>query len=67
MANKFDKSTQFMLDLSLFKKLTSYIWYTHGIRCIKSVRIWKFSGPYLPAFRQNREIYRVKFRIQSKC
>ena len=56
-----------MLDLSLFKKLSSYIWYTHGIRCVKSVPIWKFSCPYLPACILNREIFRVKFRIQSKC
>ena len=32
-----------------------------------SVGIWRFSGPYFPAFRHNTERYRVSIRIQSKC
>ena len=35
--------------------------------CVKSVRIWSFPGPYLPAFGLNRERYEVSFCIQSKC
>ena len=35
--------------------------------CVKSVRIWTFSGPYFPAFGLNTERYEVSFRIQSKC
>ena len=56
MANKFDKSTRFMLHLSLFKKQTSYIWCTNGIHRVKSVRVWSFSGPYLPVLRLNTEL-----------
>ena len=33
---------------------------------MKSVRIWRFSGPYFPAFGLNMEIYSVNLRIQSK-
>ena len=35
--------------------------------CMKSVRIWSYSGPYFPAFGLNTERYGVSFRIQSKC
>ena len=34
--------------------------------CVKSVRIWSFSGPYFPAFELNMERYRVSLRIKSK-
>ena len=30
--------------------------------CVKSVRIWSFSGPYFPAFGLNKERY-----IPSEC
>ena len=36
-------------------------------RCVKSVCIRSFCGPYFPAFGLNTEIYGVSFRIQSKC
>ena len=35
--------------------------------CVKSVRIWSFSGPYFPAFELNTEIHGVNLRIQSEC
>ena len=35
--------------------------------CVKSDRIWSFSGPYFHAFGLNTERYSVFFRIQSKC
>ena len=36
--------------------------------CIKSVRIWSYSGSYFPAFRRlNTDRYGVSLRIQSKC
>ena len=36
------------------------------LNCVKSVRIQSFSGPHFPAFRLNREIYFVNFRVQSE-
>ena len=36
-------------------------------RCIKSIRIRSFSGPYFPAFGLNTERYSVFLRIYSKC
>ena len=35
--------------------------------CEKAVRIRNYSGPHLPAFGLNTEIYSVSLRIQSKC
>ena len=37
------------------------------INCMKSVRVWSFSGPYFPAFGMNTEKYGVSLSIQSKC
>ena len=37
------------------------------MHCVKSVRIWSYSGPYYPTFGLNTERYRVSPRIQSKC
>ena len=39
----------------------------HYWQCVKSVRIWSFSGPHFPAFGLNTERYSVPLRIQSKC
>ena len=36
--------------------------YLTNCHCIKNVRIWKFSGPCLPAFGQNTERYRIRTR-----
>ena len=36
------------------------------VHCVKSVRIRKFSGPYFPSCRLNKEIQRVDLRIQFK-
>ena len=36
-------------------------------RCIKSLRIRSFSGPYFPAFGLNTERYSISLRIQSEC
>ena len=35
--------------------------------CVKSVRIWSFSGPYFPVFRLNKDRYGVSLRIPSEC
>ena len=35
--------------------------------CMKSVRIWCFSGPLFPKFGLNTKIYSVSFRMQYKC
>ena len=35
--------------------------------CVKSVRIWSYSGPYFPAFALNTERYGVSLHIQSEC
>ena len=37
------------------------------IKCVKSVRIQSYSGPYLPSFRLNTERYFVSLSIQSEC
>ena len=37
------------------------------INCMKSVRVWSFSGPYFPTFGMNRKKYGVSLSIQSKC
>ena len=37
------------------------------MRCVKSVRIRSYSGPYFPAFGLNKKRYSVSLRIQSKC
>ena len=44
------------------------------LHCVKSVRIWSFSGPHFPAFGLNTERtkyeemrYFVSLRIQSEC
>ena len=43
----------------------SFSLYTHT-HCAKCVRIWSFSGPYIPAFALNEGKYRpVKLRIQT--
>ena len=35
------------------------------LHCVKSVRIWIFSGPYFSAFQMNTERYSASLRIQS--
>ena len=40
--------------------------FLHFIHCVKSVQIRSFSGPHLPIFRLNTEIYGVNLRIQSE-
>ena len=35
--------------------------------CVKNVRIWRYSGPYFPAFGLNTERYEVSLRNQSQC
>ena len=39
----------------------------HKNHCVKSIRIWSYSGPHFPAFGLNRERYAVSLRIRSKC
>ena len=36
------------------------------MHCVKSVRIWSYSGPYFPALGLNTEIYEVQInRVQT--
>ena len=35
--------------------------------CVKSVRIWSFSGPYFPTFPLNTERYGASLHVQSEC
>ena len=37
------------------------------LHCLKSVRIWSFSGPHIPAFGLNTERYSASLQIQSEC
>ena len=39
----------------------------HYQHCVKSVRIWNYSGPHFPAFGLNAERYGISLRIKSKC
>ena len=68
---KLDHSLNFLhiiVNLSL-KVRESTIWepLINNIRCVKCVRIRRFSGPYFPTFGLNTERYFVLLRIQSKC
>ena len=53
--------------------LPSRLWkfqgiYTQGIQhCVKSVRVWSYSGPFFPTFGLNTERYSASLRIQSEC
>ena len=42
-------------------------WMNNIIHCVKSARIWSFSGPHFPAFGQNTERYGEYLRIQYNC
>ena len=37
------------------------------MHCVKSVRIWSYSGTYFPAFGLNNETYSASLRIQCEC
>ena len=39
----------------------------HNTHCMKSVRIWSYSGPHFSTFGLNTERYSVSLRIQSEC
>ena len=39
----------------------------HSSHCVKSVRIWSYSGPHFPSFEINTKRYSISLRIQSKC
>ena len=40
---------------------------SHKLKCMKSVSIRSFSGPYFPIFKLNTETYSVSLPIQSEC
>ena len=40
---------------------------TYIQHCVKSARIWSYSGPYFPAFGLNMERYGVFLRIKFEC
>ena len=35
--------------------------------CVKTVHIWRYSGPHFPAFGLNSERQEVSLRIRSEC
>ena len=57
----FSSDTQAEVSL---KKSTSKM---NKMHCVKSVRIWIYSGPHFPEFGVNTEKYSVSFRIQLEC
>ena len=58
MTNLFSKS---------MRKHSPYLPIWRGIHCLKSIRIWSYSGPHFRAFGLNTESYEVSLRIQSEC
>ena len=40
---------------------------TTDLHCVKSVRIWGYSGAHFPTFGLNTERYGLSFGIQSEC
>ena len=49
------------------KRLPQYYRRKHNTHCVKSVRTWSYSGPFLPAFGLNKERYFVYLHIQCGC
>ena len=47
--------------------LLSLYFAAKATHCVKSVRIWSYSGPYFIAFRLNMERYSVSLCIQCEC
>ena len=47
-------------------KFSSNVYFSRGTHCVKSLRIWIYSGPYFPAFGLNTERYGEPFIIQYK-
>ena len=45
----------------------SHLVHSRNTHCVKSVRIWSFSGPCFTAFGLNTESYGLSLRIQSEC
>ena len=46
---------------------TFAIKYLQHYHCVKNVRIWSYSGPYLPVFGLNTERCSISFGIQFEC
>ena len=42
------------------------LWFFNGSHCLKSVRIWNYSGPHFPAFGLNTERYAVSLHYFLK-
>ena len=61
---------KFMIKCSIqnyFRQFTKNLSFSFQWQCVKSVRIWSFSGPYCPIFGLNTERKSVSLRIQSEC
>ena len=56
---------RYFCNYCLFAHLKAFE--TFVLHCIKSVRIWSFSGSYFHASGPNTERYEVSLHIQSKC
>ena len=55
------------LRIVLLHKTGKLCNFLHSDHCVKSVRIWSYSGPHFPAFGLNTERYSVSLRIQFEC
>ena len=50
----------------MFNDAAFYYFGQSGTHCVKSVRIWSYSGPYFPTVALNTERCGVLLRIQSE-
>ena len=54
-------------DNPLLESCNRCLYFIFLIHCVKSARIWSYSGPYFPVFGLNTERYGVSLRIQFEC
>ena len=52
--------------LKMFNDAAFYYFGQSGTHCVKSVRIWSYSGPYFPIVALNTERYGVSREIQTR-
>ena len=63
-----EANEQLLYTLFLQKRLCfSSFLYKTALHCVKSVRIWSYSGLHFLALKLNTERYSVALRIQSEC
>ena len=52
-----------LLFKAIFLDALEKLHLTENTHCVKSVRIWSYSGPFFPAFELNTETYKVSYRF----